>query len=499
MSTEGPVIGARVARNSVWSLTGSLLPAGAVLIASVVMARGLGPEAFGRYVFAVFVYGAAAQVAVWGLPGATSRFLAVARAGGDEDAQTATLQASLRGTLVGTGLATAAVALVALIGGQGVQRSHLLAAAAVVIFLAPTQVLVSVLSGREQFRELAFWQILAGFVNPAATIVAVMLGANVLHILLIDVLVTAGAMGVLLRFTCPLPLRSLRLADTPEGFWRFAWAYTALIVLGVVVFQRSEVLFLERYSTSSAVAMYGVAFGLAQIATRLTGPLMSAVGPALARIAGPSAAAVERRPVQRAFHLSTVVGLAVSGIGWALAPAAIAFLYGEQFAEAARPARLLFLGAWAVAVASVPSGVAQASGRLRPLVIINSLGAVLNIGLDVALIPPLGPDGAALANTGAQSAIAVVLVVWLVRTVPGLSLRSTALGVVPAVCGAMAALAFLALPPLLALIAGGSAGLLAFGVVGRVLGVLDDEVFALGKELARRASSLRQRRQGSTL
>ena len=286
MTDASAVLGSGVARNGIWSLVGSLGPSVAVTIASVVMARRLGPDAFGQYVFAVFVYGAAAQLAIWGLPNALMRYLAVARASGDDEQQEAVVRVALHAAAAGAVVVAAVVAAAALVFSSGQQRVHLLLAAAVVLVSAPTQLFVSVLTGRELFRELAVWQLAVGFANPALTVLVVLLGSGVTVVLAVDVVLTAGALAVLIRFARPLTLRRSG-RGAPGGFWSFAMSSAVIIVLGVVIFQRSEILFLERYGEPATVALYGIAFGLSQLAVRITTPLLIAITPALARVARP--------------------------------------------------------------------------------------------------------------------------------------------------------------------------------------------------------------------
>src|SRR5205085_1667029 len=118
-------------------------------------------------VFAVFLYGTAAQIALWGLPGAVTRF--VAAAGTNDEVRRAVVARAIQATAVGTMLTSAGLVALAFIGATP-SRTTLLAAL-VVLALAPTQIFVSILAGREQFRTLALWQLAVGFVNPLLTVV----------------------------------------------------------------------------------------------------------------------------------------------------------------------------------------------------------------------------------------------------------------------------------------------------------------------------------------
>lgn len=456
-------------RNGLWSTAGSLSTALLVTVAGVVTARLLGPEDFGVYVYAVFVYAAASQLAVWGLPGAVTRFVATTRAAGDAGAERAVVS---RGVLAAAGgSAAASVALVAASFAGVLPRSpSIVLAALVVLSLGPIQVLVSLLSGRERFRALALWQMGTGVLNPALTVAVLVAGGSVLAVLTVDVITTAVGLAVLWLVARPVHLR--RRQPPPPGFWRYTTAYAGLIVLGIVVFQRSEILILERFGTSSDVALYGVAFGLAQLVVRLTGPALGVLTPAFARLQGQQPEH-QQASVQRAVDLAVLLGACLSGVGAVLAQSAVVLLYGERYSGAGVAAALLLSVSWLVLVNGVLTAVAQAGAHMRVLVLVNGVAAVFNIVSGIVLIAAFGVVGAAVANASAQSAVTLGVVLWARRHLPAVHYRSV-VRVLPATAGGVAA-AWLArsLPYPADVLVGGLLGIVAFGLVASVTGAAD--------------------------
>jgi len=481
---------ARVARNGLWSLVANVLPSLAVTAASVVMARRLGPEQFGVYVLAVFLYSAASQVAVWGLPGTTTRFIAVARAKGRPDDEVAIANVVLRASLYGAGAVALVVAAFA--GArQGPDAQAILLAAGVVLFLAPLMVLVSVLSGQERFRHIALWQLATGFGNPLLTVLAVLHGAGVIAVLTIDVAATAaGGLVLYLLVRRRMPLTARGRHDLPPGFWSFAARHAVLVVLGVVVFQRSEVFFLEWLTDSRQVAMYGIAFGLSQTVWRVAAPLLAAVGPALTRVLSEGPGPDTTSAVQRAVRFCLLLGFAGSAVGVVVAPAAIEVLYGQEYAAAVGPAQIMLALSWAVILGTTVSGVASALAEQAILLWTGASGAVVNVSLNLLLIPVYGAAGAALGNAVAQTFVALALLVWLHRRMPTLDGRSLFLTAIPALAAASVALPLTALPAtagvaLTVVLSGGT-----FLATARLAGVLDQDILFL---LRRGVHPLRRR------
>lgn len=111
-------------------------------------------------------------------------------------------------------------------------------------------------------------------------------------------------------------------------------------------------------------------------------------------------------------------------LSFVLFPATIlTAVFGPGYAEATTALRLL-AGAYFVGNVLGPNGATlTAIGRTRSVMWANLVAAALNIGLNVALIPPLGLTGAALATASSLVARNGVRVWWLYRVAGAHSLR----------------------------------------------------------------------------
>jgi O-antigen/teichoic acid export membrane protein len=362
------------------------------------------------------------------------------------------------------------------------RSSTVLLAALVVLFLGPTQLVVSLLSGRERFKQLALWQVGTGLVNPAATVLVLLAGGGVLAVLAVDVLATALGLAVLLRVARPVRWR-LR-GSPPAGFWRYSWAYAGLIVLGIVVFQRSEIVILERLRDTSDVALYGIAFGLAQIVARLTGPALGVLTPAFARMHGESAAG-DATGVQASVNLALLLGTGLSAVGAAVATPTVTLLYGDRYADAGPATAVLLASSWVVLLNGVLTAVAQARAQMRVLLAVNGVAAVFNVVAGIVLIASSGVMGAAVANAAAQAAVTLGVAVWARRALPEVRYGHLGRVLLPALLAYAVGRAAAPLPDAVAVVVGGVVGAVAFLLAARLTGALDAETLALTRRVLR--------------
>jgi len=94
-----------------------------------------------------------------------------------------------------------------------------------------------------------------------------------------------------------------------------------------------------------------------------------------------------------AFTLLLVIGLA------ALATEFMTLYFGAEFIEAVTPMLLLLPGVLGFALARPMYAIGQGKGELRILIIATGLAAVINLVLNIVLIPRYGMAGAAIATS----------------------------------------------------------------------------------------------------
>ena len=196
---------------------------------------------------------------------------------------------------------------------------------------------------------------------------------------------------------------------------RYNVALAALILLDVIVWQRSELLFLGRLSTAAQVSFYAVPFALTERVTDLIpGAVLGVLLPGLAYAQASSDPTRFAAVFGQAMRYLTFLTLPIVVVGIVLAPYVIGILYGPSFAPATTVLRILLIsvafGVIGQASRSALLGM-EAQGRLLKT---GAVAAVLSIVLDLVLIPRWGATGAAIANTIVQGtwALTIFLPLW---------------------------------------------------------------------------------------
>lgn len=223
-----------------------------------------------------------------------------------------------------------------------------------------------------------------------------------------------------------------RMARGPVWRLFLSMSLPAIIVMLVmVIYNMADVYFIGRAGDTAQVA-----------ALALTGPVFGAIqglGTLLGSGGCTAAALALGGGDDRALNAITsfcfwgalTVGAALAVVGALFAPE-VCTLLGASAATAeyaARYVRVLSLGAPCVLMAGVLSNVVRAGGSTREAMLGNGLGTVINVALDPLLIEVfgMGVEGAALATVIGNAAGCALLIMHIVRKMPGFAFSPRAL------------------------------------------------------------------------
>jgi O-antigen/teichoic acid export membrane protein len=277
------------------------------------------------------------------------------------------------------------------------------------------------LQGFGAYRQLALSQLLVLPAKVLAGLAVLWTGGGLVGLLVVlilahlaNMLVMGAALHGHLREPAPVLEPALK-----ERLHRYGWQMAVLILLTVVVWDRSELFFLSHYSGPVAVAFYASTFTLASFAMRL---LPGVVGGLLTpRAAG--LLATDRGALATLYQDGTrylfAVAWPIALFGSCYATSLLTTLYGPAYAPAALAMPPLLLGAGAGAVAAAEASVKFGIERPDLLLRVAYGAALANLFLDWWLIPPYGWLGAAWANAVAQLlavGIGAVITVRLLET-----------------------------------------------------------------------------------
>ena len=380
---------------------------------SVVLARTLGPEGFARFALLSFLVPLVFTISDLGVSQAAMREASRAYAAGD----LATTRALL-GKILGWNLlrfpVLCALTLV-LVDGSATTSAALAAYLLIALGSAGVNLSLNAENRVAVLAKVAFVQAIAA---AAVSIAAAVAGASPETIFALSLASGAVATPLWLLAASPHLRRAALVPRLPRGlgagFWRYGVSALAVSLLTLLVFSRSEVVLLDLFEEQQALAVFALAYGLAQ---RLTTPVDTLLGPLVPALAALDAAHPDRLRAgfQRALRLAAtaVAFLAASAVAGMvfLAP----FLFGSEYEDVG-------LAFAALAGISLFQSAAQPYTALvyavgRPQIALRALAAalVVDVAVAVALIPPLGLWGAVIAN----AAGALVAIVLAARAVAG--------------------------------------------------------------------------------
>jgi O-antigen/teichoic acid export membrane protein len=404
------------------------------VVVTVLLARALKPGGFGLYALVMSIVSFSFLFARMGIPGTVRRYAAELDSRGEHH---------LIGTITGRGLVNglaagivAALLLIALAAPLGAffhqpqMPTYLLIGALLIPPMVVLSVLRGLLGGLQQFRFMMQVNLVTGPIWLVACAWALWIQAGVVGILLATLgveLINVGAFAWRAQHQVGLRWQATLPAEFAARLRRYNLGLAALILLDVIVWQRSELLFLGRFQPATQVSFYALPFALTERITDLIpGAMLGVLLPGLTYAqasADPSRFGVVFRDALRYLAILT---LPISVVGILVAPWIVRLLYGPGF----KPATVVLQ----ILLTSIVFGVLGQAGRSALLgferqgLLLKTgvIAAVLSILLDLLLIPRWGAIGAALANTAVQAtwAIAIFIPVWRrirVRPTPSLA------------------------------------------------------------------------------
>jgi O-antigen/teichoic acid export membrane protein len=420
--------GRRIGLNAAAKLAAEVLGRVAQLLLTVLIARRLGEAGLGVYAYGIALGFVLAQGADLGLQLIVTREVAknAASAPGKVGSERETGEtAKIVGTAlkVKLGLSVLVLAALALLSASRPEamRWPTLAFGAAMLVYSYVEFFGYVFRGRQQLVDEAIL-VSAARVIPALLGIGLLLAGEELDALAWTLLVSSVAMAVLgyawLRARAVVPDVSGQ-AGAPDAAWLLRQALPLGVAIGLsILYTRTSIFLLEPLQGPGAVGLYNMAQRLYEPLQILPAALLAAVFPAFARHEGSGiggqGSAVRAWLERRTLGPLLLAGLGVTAIGIVAGPLVIGVLFGEQYvAEAGAALQLLLLAVPPMFLTYALTHFLIAVGQQRWNAVLSFVVLVVNIGLNVVLVPALGPRGAALALVVSEATLFVLaLIVW---------------------------------------------------------------------------------------
>jgi O-antigen/teichoic acid export membrane protein len=209
------------------------------------------------------------------------------------------------------------------------------------------------------------------------------------------------------------PLRPAVDWTTWKAILRETLPYALAAAVGLVYF-RIAVILMSYVSSDVETGYFSAAFRIVEVVGVVPWLLVTAGFPILARAARDDDERL-RYALQRMFEVAAVVGTFNALLLGVAAPFAIEVVAGDGFEQSVSVLRIQAVGLITTFLLATWQFALLSLKLYRPLLIANTLAALVASAGTIALSPSMGAEGAAVATVAAELTLAVCCLIALVR------------------------------------------------------------------------------------
>lgn len=399
-----------IAKNTLFNFIATASDVLINFVVGIVLARSLGSEQYGFYSFLMWFLGLGAIAANLGVGSMATRFVADAL-GRENRLESRSL---VRLTLILRGMATLFVSsvILAFSGFWAKAFAHPgneIYFALVAFALLPNSmnyVLIGIFSGFQKYEYNAYLILGSNPLRAVLLIVLTFLGFGVKELLIASIVswVVGMVVGVILLRRL-VPLKAILSPSPPNPALRksalkYALVMTGLLAVNYFLWEQIEVLFLGMYRPVEEVGFYTLASKLPSMAIMLLPSVFSAVLlPAMAEQFGKGDLEKLRTIYVTSARYLMMLAMPLAAGGIALANPIISLLYGREYMSAIMIMQIVFIPFAINSIGNGAGSVIQGINQPAFVLKVGGLLALLNVGLNLCLIPKYGMLGAAVASS----------------------------------------------------------------------------------------------------
>lgn len=406
----------RYIHNSLWIIAEKAAGLGLAFVATIFVARYLGPESFGLLAYALSLVAIFSAAGHMGLAGLVVRDIVKHP---DDRAATVGTTAVLK--FVGLAVGYAILLLYAAVyEGVGTVEFQLVALAGAALLLKPAEVLEFWFQAFVQARYISLARLASHLVSTALRLVLVVAGASLILFALTPVVQGLVVAAILLYFF--RGKASLRISEF-RATWARARSLLAqgwIIYLGsifAVVYLKVDQVMLRWLAGAGEVGQYAVAAQFSEALYFLPVAIVATVFPKLIELRERSEPEFYAR-LQQLFDLLFIMGLGVAVALTLSASWIIGTLFGEVYGPSAG---ILIIHVWSAIFVFMRAAVSKwilIENALYFSLVTQGLGAVVNVGLNWLWIPDYGGVGAAYATLCSYAVASFLALLIYTRTRP---------------------------------------------------------------------------------
>lgn len=391
--------GVRFSRDVLIAFSASLISMVLNVGIGIILARCLGADGYGLYKFLLTLYSISIVIFGVGIPAAMVKFVSETK----EDAPQA-------GKIITTGviasllLGIICTLVIIIFSGLLADVFRIEELSSMILYLAPifpfslcANSLLGTLNGLRRMRSYAIAIILQNIALLISSLLLISLGfgvAGVLLGLLISIIIQFIYLLWQNKTFIRIAIRSLR--DLLEKILAFGSKLMAVNFVQTIVYN-ADIMIIGYLLTVSDVGYYGIAMGLSKLLWVLPSSVQMISYPAVSEFHSKKNISGINDILNASMKYTAIMVLPAGLILGLFAADIIHFIFGIEFEESIAPLYILSSGIaiasiW-VSIGSVLSGVGRPDIVLR----ITILAAIIDISMNLALIPIFGINGAAIA------------------------------------------------------------------------------------------------------
>lgn len=249
--------------------------------------------------------------------------------------------------------------------------------------------------------------------------------AFAIFLTLMSATAASAILGSTLGFVVAVPLayflfRKLGQKFSNHSFEAFKEVFSFSIPVSVTaisafVLAYVDILLLGYFLTPTEVGIYSAASPTSRLVLAFSVALYAVLIPSISELKAKKDARKTREHIAYSYKISLAVLIPATIFSVAFSELIIGLLFGQEYTGASRPFEILVIGTAFLGIFTVNSGIFQGLGKPKIPMKILTITAILDILLNILLIPKLGIVGAAAASTTsfAFAGLASVLLLWL--------------------------------------------------------------------------------------
>jgi O-antigen/teichoic acid export membrane protein len=413
-----------MAANSGWLLASTTIRLFVGFLTTVWLTRYLGPDGFGLYSYVIALVMIFASVASVGMLSLVTRELVE-----QPDAQHRILGSAMVIRVTGAVLAASALALFAFAFHPDLDRRVALLLFGLVLLIQPLEVVSLFYESRTQSRYIVWVELVASVAYLVVVAGFIVIGLDVrwflIALLAQEVIVQVGALTVY-AWHGYRPTRWRFDTSRARRMVGEGWPLI-LSALGAALYLRIDQVMLGQLSTAAQTGTYAAAARLSETWFVIPGLIVASAFPYLLRLRRADPDRYGWR-LQQLYDLLAWLGISVAVSVTLAAPWLVGLLYGSAFADSATILQIHVWGGVFIAMRAAFSKWLIAERLLMFSVVSQGAGAVVNIALNLVLIPAFGGVGAAWATVISYATASYFALLIFPRTRPAAAMMTKTLG-----------------------------------------------------------------------